>query len=633
MKKIVTGVTLLALVAFTVALATQDTDITNREVRNPKALEAWLEANAADVEARLAAAGALSDRIALVSADDAGTAYISLQSDKGDDAGDLGGWIMSDGSGMYYQTDATTKGTLATKLTLQTDGDITMSGGAVIDNATSSSSLTLTETTIALVGNATVSGTMAVTGVATLTAKPVLNGGADINEEIDIDLDANDEEINIKQAAVTGAGDVGMIQIDDDRTGDTATETDEATITIDAEGVYAIGILDGAVAVESVIDTYAAGTLNLGDSTATKVEIADSAVETEIQGTLDVHEASDFNEQITIDLNAADEEIIISQTAVAHTEGVPLIFIDDNATGATATETDEATLEIDSEGVYALVISDGSFSVEDDAWIGDDCTIVGDLSVSGAALVTGNLILHGEIQTGAGEALTISTAKDAGTGAGNTLALLASDGTTTGAGGAATLTGGAGAGTGNGGAASLTSGAGGAGAQGDGGTVSVVAGAGGVDGNGGSVAITAGASGGGDEDGGNVTITAGAQNGTGVPGRIILAGGGIVMPYVAKTDSYTCTKDDFVVTYNTAAVATNILPDANTVLGQVYIIALQDDDGDLEVYTDNTDTFDGTNTKLVMNDAGDSVTVMATAANVWTILQISDDNKGTLTTQ
>ena len=109
--------------------------------------------------------------------------------------------------------------------------------------------------------------------------------------------------------------------------------------------------------------------------------------------------------------------------------------------------------------------------------------------------------------------------------------------------------------------------------------------------------------------------------------------GALSLKYVLKTGNYTVTADDCIVTYNTSAVTTNTLPDANTVLGRVYIVALQDDDGDLVFNTDGTDKFDGTNDSLTMNDAGDSVTVVATAANVWTIIQISDDNKGTLTTQ
>jgi len=96
--------------------------------------------------------------------------------------------------------------------------------------------------------------------------------------------------------------------------------------------------------------------------------------------------------------------------------------------------------------------------------------------------------------------------------------------------------------------------------------------------------------------------------------------GGLDLPYANKTANYTNTAADVVVSYNTSAVTTNTLPEASTVLGKVFIIALQDDDGDLEVLTDNTDTFDGTNTKATMADAGDSLHIMATAADVYTIL-------------
>ena len=124
--------------------------------------------------------------------------------------------------------------------------------------------------------------------VATFTGQPVLNGGVDINEDIDIDLDASDEEISIVNSAVAGPGDKGLIQISDARIGATATETDEATITIASLGVYALAVSDGAVAVESILDTYAAGALLLGSAEATSVEIADAGVTTDIQGKLTV---------------------------------------------------------------------------------------------------------------------------------------------------------------------------------------------------------------------------------------------------------------------------------------------------------------------------------------------------------
>jgi len=73
-----------------------------------------------------------------------------------------------------------------------------------------------------------------------------------------------------------------------------------------------------------------------------------------------------FNENVDINLDAADEEVTISQSNAAGTEDDPLIFIDDDREGATATELGEATIEIDAEGVYAINILDGSLAVEGD---------------------------------------------------------------------------------------------------------------------------------------------------------------------------------------------------------------------------------------------------------------------------
>jgi hypothetical protein len=90
--------------------------------------------------------------------------------------------------------------------------------------------------------------------------------------------------------------------------------------------------------------------------------------------------------------------------------------------------------------------------------------------------------------------------------------------------------------------------------------------------------------------------------------------------YALKTANYTNTATDCVLTYDTSAATTNTLPEASTVPGKIFVICLQDDDGDLVVMTDGTDKFDGTNDILTFADAGDSCWLMATAANVYTIL-------------
>lgn len=93
-----------------------------------------------------------------------------------------------------------------------------------------------------------------------------------ISEDFVISLDAADEEIAINQTAVAGTEDVGLIKINDDRTGATATEQSEATIWIDAQGVFAIAAIDGAIAAEGGFFPDAADGAALG---STALEFAD----------------------------------------------------------------------------------------------------------------------------------------------------------------------------------------------------------------------------------------------------------------------------------------------------------------------------------------------------------------------
>jgi len=424
-----------------------------------------------------------------------GTVTWKSLGDNGDDAGDTFG-IENDGAGnLTIQSDASAKGTLADKVIITSAGkvtvadDLTVSGGDIEGGAatltlgkSAATRVEIADTTIItdIEGPLSAAETAAFIGVATFTAQPIFNGGVVINEDIDIDLDAADEEIVITQSSTAHTEATPMITISDSATGATATETDEATVEITSAGVYALSIPDGAVSVEGVIDADGA-TLSLGPTIATAVEIGASGIDTTILGPLNVLEATG--------------------KGIDTTGGGALYLGEVVATSVVLGATDANT------------------------------TVAGDL-----------IIGSGDIKTDAGDALTISATADSGAGAGNNLTLAASAGTTTGAGGAAAISGGAGAGagaaggavtalggdgagTGNGGAATLGGGGGGAGVQGDGGAVDIHGGAGGVDGNGGAVAIYGGSSAGGNEDGGAVTITAGDKNGTGNDGLLTLKGG------------------------------------------------------------------------------------------------------------
>lgn len=128
------------------------------------------------------------------------------------------------------------------------------------------------------------------------------------------------------------------------------------------------------------LDTQAAGTLVLGASTATKVEIADTGVETEIQGTLDQQEAATFSdatntrgnvdmnfdagEMLTIDNDpvgdaGVDLIVIAAANDAVEADNGNILFVDDNRTGTEADVEAEAAVMIDSTGSYALNVVAG----------------------------------------------------------------------------------------------------------------------------------------------------------------------------------------------------------------------------------------------------------------------------------
>lgn len=144
----------IALLSFGgVVNAAQDTTITQSELRNPRTLETWLEANALDCETRLAALGSTaSSSLVLTNGANAGACYLQMTSDDFGDAGDRGKLNFADGGDLTWGTDADSKGTVATKLTVGKTGIVTMKGSATLDNTTDAAKLTITETTVAVAG-------------------------------------------------------------------------------------------------------------------------------------------------------------------------------------------------------------------------------------------------------------------------------------------------------------------------------------------------------------------------------------------------------------------------------------------------------------------------------------------------
>lgn len=86
-----------------------------------------------------------------------------------------------------------------------TPSSIACSGNATISGTLGVTGAATLSSTLNIAGAVTTSNTESQVGVETFTAKPVFNGGVDINEEVDVDMDAQDELVDITTSAgVTG---------------------------------------------------------------------------------------------------------------------------------------------------------------------------------------------------------------------------------------------------------------------------------------------------------------------------------------------------------------------------------------------------------------------------------------------
>lgn len=183
MKKMIAVLGMAVSLVAMIANATQDSEISIKEVRDPRQLKTFLEANAGDAETRLVAAGATTAAaITLTNSSDNGVCTISLYSDRMDNAGDYGALITTAAGSLLWQTDVDAQGTLATKLTVANGGIITMKGSGTIDNTTDTGVINLTETLVQITGAGAISGDLTVTGGDVTGA----NGNAiDIGEAAD----------------------------------------------------------------------------------------------------------------------------------------------------------------------------------------------------------------------------------------------------------------------------------------------------------------------------------------------------------------------------------------------------------------------------------------------------------------
>jgi len=186
MHKIITLTALLALVAG-VSSAQIKKDWTVREVRDPRQLQTGLESAFTGVEAAILAIDPNAGQVRYFELK-GGTgqdARLDITVNNGASAGNKHRLLVgSAGDALLYQTDATLAGTYASKLTLGKDGKITMLGGAILDNTTSSDELNITEVGVKVTGNFTATGAAALNGGLTMDTDKVVIADATGNTVI-----------------------------------------------------------------------------------------------------------------------------------------------------------------------------------------------------------------------------------------------------------------------------------------------------------------------------------------------------------------------------------------------------------------------------------------------------------------
>lgn len=214
----------------------------------------------------------------------------------------------------------------------------------------------------------------------------------------------------ITQSNVTGTAAQPLIFINDDRTGEYADSSGEATIHIDAAGAYALYVQTGQVDIDTAtaiggkltaegnIDGSAEAALILNYAVAQNVELfkevegnpifkiwgwdtedpqsasfwVDTSSHLRIAsgaGEIYLNTNTNFDadttqiENVFITWADANDRMRITQASAIGTENDPLIFIDDDRTGVTVDEAGEASLVIDAEGTYALSIIGGRVDI------------------------------------------------------------------------------------------------------------------------------------------------------------------------------------------------------------------------------------------------------------------------------
>ncbi len=237
-------------------------------------------------------------------------------------------------------------------------------------------------TTLSVSGNSTLTGTLTQTGVATFAAKSIFTLGIDCNEEVDIDLDATAEMVDITTSSnpVKGAAVVRIYCSDSDVASQGYLLELEYTDNGDVDADFLICTdnagADTMFSIGNEGNTFILGTLGV-------TGIATFDVQT-------VHTLGlDVNDSIDVDLSADSDDVVITMAVEVDSAGEPMVMM--NCTDSDV-DTQMFLLELqytmngDADCDFFVcsdAAGDAKFTIAEEG----NTTIVGTLGVTG--LITG----------------------------------------------------------------------------------------------------------------------------------------------------------------------------------------------------------------------------------------------------
>ena len=238
------------------------------------------------------------------------------------------------------------------------------------------------QTAVNFVGAITMGSTLSVTGTTTLHGALDVTGAACFASTMEVS-----GSIDTKTATTLQLGPATATRVE---IADTGVITD----------------IEGPLVVEGSIDTAAAGTLQLGPATANRVEIADTGVVTDVEGSLDVAEATTLRSTLSVTGATTFDGSLDVSGAVCFASTLEVSSSIDAKT-ATTLQLGPATatrVEIADTGVVTDV--EGSLDVAEATTLRSTLSVTGmttlngDLDVSGAGVFATTLGATGAVSLG-----------------------------------------------------------------------------------------------------------------------------------------------------------------------------------------------------------------------------------------